>query len=282
MDAEYREKIKFPSSYTFLVRFWLISKNLFIFAVQMINRIKYTLLLVLVGHLLPVPLIAQSIDNRKIDLFAGNIQWLGQATIRILTESNTIYIDPFRIVKPDQADIIFITHDHRDHYDPASISKLLIDETVVVAPLSCRDKINKMGITNIRFLSPWDSTEINGVHILAVPAYNIEKTNFHPKSKNYLGYVLTIDGIKVYHAGDTERIPEMQQFECDIAFLPLGQKYTMNSIDEAANAALDIKAKIAIPIHWGLFEGTLADAKLFQELLKGKVTVIIKSADMNQ
>ncbi|MBU1063196.1 MBL fold metallo-hydrolase, partial [bacterium] len=102
--------------------------------------------------------------------------------------------------------------------------------------------------------------------------------HFHPKSKNYLGYVLTIDGVRVYHAGDTERIPEMQQFDCDIALLPLGQKYTMNSVYEAANSALDVKAKIAIPIHYDMFEGKLSDADAFQEILKGKVKVIIKSS----
>jgi len=211
-----------------------------------------------------------------MDSLVQNIQWLGQASVKISTEFITLYIDPFQVTNPDRADIIFITHEHKDHLDPVSISKLLTEETVIVAPLSCKDKIIELGIADTRFLSPWDSTNIDGVKVLAVPAYNIKKTNFHPKSKNYLGYVLTIDGVKVYHAGDTERIPEMQQFACDIALLPLGQKYTMNSVYEAANSALDVNAKIAIPIHYGMFEGKLSDANAFQEILKDKVKVIIK------
>ncbi|MBU0710349.1 MBL fold metallo-hydrolase [bacterium] len=244
----------------------------------MMKQIKYTMLFVPIGFLILSSPAAQPAGNQKVDSLAQNIQWLGQSSIKISTKQNTIYIDPFQIAKRDQADVIFITHDHKDHLDPASISKLLTDKTILVAPLSCREKINELGLADIRFLSPWDSTEINGIHILAVPAYNIKKTNFHPKSKNYLGYVLTIDGVRVYHAGDTERIPEMQQFDCDIALLPLGQKYTMNSVYEAANSALDVKAKIAIPIHYDMFEGKLSDADAFQEILKGKVKVIIKSS----
>ena len=102
------------------------------------------------------------------------------------------------------------------------------------------------------------------------------KTQFHPKANNWVGYLLTIDGVKIYHFGDTERIPEMKNIVCDIALLPLGQKYTMNSVQEAADAALDARAKIAIPIHYGLYEGKAADADAFAALLKGKITVVIK------
>jgi len=248
----------------------------------MIKRIKYTFVTVLIGYLLQTFLYAQVVDSRKIDLFADKMLWLGQSSLKISTESNTIYIDPYRIVKQDQADIIFITHDHKDHLDPESIAKLLTENTLIIAPLSCKAKIQNLGAAHVHFMSPWDSLEIRGIHIKAVPAYNIVKANFHPKSSNYLGYILTIDGIRVYHAGDTERIPEMQQFRCDIALLPLGQKYTMNGVDEAAQAALDVKAEIAIPIHYGLFEGSPADAVMFQRLLRDKVKVIIKSAAINQ
>ena len=227
-------------------------------------------------------LIAQEIPEKEIITFARSIEWFGQSGIKINNGKQIIYIDPFRIKNSDQADIIFITHDHKDHLDPPSISKLQTDSTIIVAPLSCRDQINDLGISKKIFLSPWDSTKIAGIPVKAVPAYNIDKAQFHPKSKNYLGYILTIDGIELYHAGDTERIPEMQQFRCDIALLPLGQKYTMNSVYDAANAALDVKAKVAIPIHYGLFEGSPADAVMFQRLLRDKVKVIIKSAAINQ
>jgi L-ascorbate metabolism protein UlaG (beta-lactamase superfamily) len=112
-----------------------------------------------------------------------------------------------------------------------------------------------------------------------VPAYNVVKTNYHPKGNKWVGYILTIDGVKIYHAGDTERIPEMQEFTCDIVMLPLGQTYTMNSVEEAAEATLDVQAKIAIPIHYGMYEGTVEDAKKFQELLKNKVQVVIQTQE---
>ncbi len=228
------------------------------------------------------PLIAQAPSVGEIDSVAEKIQWFGQSAIKITTDQTTLYIDPFRITERDRADVIFITHDHKDHFDPSSLSKLLTPKTIVVAPRSCRTNIEKLDVADIRYLSPWDSVTIAGIHVQAVPAYNVVKSNFHPKSRDYLGYILTIDGVRVYHAGDTERIPEMQQFECDIALLPLGQKYTMNSVYEAADAALDVKAKIAIPIHYGLFEGKISDADAFQNILQDSVRVIIKPFDFTQ
>jgi len=127
-------------------------------------------------------------------------------------------------------------------------------------------------------MTPWEKREIKGLAIESVPAYNIQKTRFHPKKNNWLGYIITIDGIRIYHVGDSERIPEMKKLQCDIAFVPLGQTYTMNSVEEAANAVLDVGASIAIPIHYGLYEGTGDDAIEFQKLLNGKVKVIILSA----
>lgn len=258
-----------------------MSKLTILFIVMQIMK-KAAVLGTWIAILLLSPLTAQTSAAAKIDSLAKNIQWLGQSAVKITTDQTTLYIDPFRITEKDQADIIFITHDHKDHLDPVSISKIITDKTIIVAPVSCRDKIMELSIADTRLLSPWDSTNVEGIKVLAVPAYNIKKSNFHPKSKNYLGYVLTNDGVKVYHAGDTERIPEMQQFECDIALLPLGQKYTMNSVYEAANSALDVKAKIAIPIHYGLFEGKISDAAAFQELLKDTIKVIIKPFDFQQ
>jgi L-ascorbate metabolism protein UlaG (beta-lactamase superfamily) len=120
------------------------------------------------------------------------------------------------------------------------------------------------------------SVERAGIRIETLPAYNIKKTQFHPRSAGHVGYVLTIDGVRIYHAGDTERIPEMKELNCDIALLPLGQTYTMNSVNEAAQAALDTKAKIAIPMHYDMYEGTPQDAERFKKLLEGKVRVEIQ------
>lgn len=258
-----------------------MSKLTILFIVMQIMK-KTAVLGTWIAILLLSPLTAQTPAAAKIDSLAKNIQWLGQSAVKITTDQTTLYIDPFRITEKDQADIIFITHDHKDHFDPSSIAKLLTKKTILIAPLSCRTSIGELDVADIRYLSPWDSVTIAGIHVLAVPAYNIIKSSFHPKNRNYLGYILTIEGVRVYHAGDTERIPEMQQFECDIALLPLGQKYTMNSVYEAANSALDVKAKIAIPIHYGLFEGKISDAAAFQELLKDTIKVIIKPFDFQQ
>jgi L-ascorbate metabolism protein UlaG (beta-lactamase superfamily) len=119
-------------------------------------------------------------------------------------------------------------------------------------------------------------TTVGNIQIEAVPAYNIVKTNYHPKEKKYVGYIITVEGVRIYHAGDTERIPEMKEFTCDIVLLPLGQTYTMNTVEEAAEAALDVKAKFAIPIHYGMYEGKMEDAIKFAELLKDKIQVVIQ------
>ena len=228
------------------------------------------------GFLLIFPLLTDAQpEMQAISELCKNISWFGQATIRIKTDSLTIYLDPYRIQQAEAADIILITHDHRDHLDPPSIAKLVTDKTVIVMPSSCRESAQEIKVKNIHYLNPGETTNIGEIAVKAVPAYNIKKAKFHPKSKNYLGYVVTIGGIRVYHAGDTERIPEMKEFQCDIACLPLGQNYTMNSVQEAADAALDVKARIAIPIHYGLAEGSAEDALKFQELLNDKLKVLI-------
>lgn len=208
-----------------------------------------------------------------------NIRWLGQAAIRITVEDKVIYIDPFKIKNEKKADFILITHEHGDHLSKDDISKIITGKTVLIAPASCKDALKDIQAKKTILLKPGEHCENSGIKIDAVPAYNIKKTKFHPKNNNWLGYVLTINDVKIYHAGDTERIPEMKTFECDIALLPLGQTYTMNSVEEAAEAALDVKAKIAIPIHYGMYEGKDEDAKTFSNLLAGKVSVIIKEKE---
>ncbi len=204
-----------------------------------------------------------------------NIHWFGQAAIKINAEDKVIYIDPYRIKKKDKADIILVTHEHQDHFSKADISKIVYDKTILVAPETCKNSVKGVIPGKVVLLKSGMSHEVDDIKIEAVPAYNIKKTNFHPKSNVWLGYILTVNGVRIYHAGDTERIPEMKNFNCDIALLPLGQTYTMNSVKEAAEAALDVKAKIAIPMHYGLYEGTPEDAKTFKNLLEGKINVII-------
>ncbi|MEJ5285236.1 MAG: MBL fold metallo-hydrolase [Brevinematales bacterium] len=178
----------------------------------------------------------------------NKIKWLGQASIRI-EEEKVIYIDPYNLSEnPVKADIILITHDHMDHLDRKSIEKIIKPETVILIPAGINIGIKDAKVATVK---PFSTNKIYNYNIMTVPAYNIKKS-FHPKSKGYVGYVIEISGTKIYHTGDTERIPEMKNISADIIMLPLGQTYTMNSVEEASEAAIDVKAKIAIPIHFGM------------------------------
>ena len=211
---------------------------------------------------------------RPINEMVQNIHWIQQSCFRIDGHKSKIYIDPLSITQTDVADIILITHAHGDHFSPDDIAKLVGPNTIIIAPADC----NYTGTAKRIVLKPGELYFAkNCIKIKAVPAYDIVKTDYHPKSNNWVGYVLTMNGVSIYHAGDTERIPEMKSIYCDIALLPLGQTYTMNSVADAAESAKDVHAKVAIPMHFGFYEGTEADAQTFKSLLDGKIKVVIKT-----
>ncbi len=218
-------------------------------------------------------------QNQNYKSMVNNIHWLGQAAVKITAAGKIIYIDPYQISRQDQADIILITHGHSDHLSPGDIKKIITKNSIIIAPDNCTEKLEDLDVREIKSIRPGESVSLGDMQISAVPAYNVVKTNFHPKSNNWVGYIITVEGIKIYHAGDTERIPEMKDIDCDIAMLPLGQTYTMNSVRDAADAAVDVKARIAIPIHYGLYEGKETDANEFRKLLEGKVEVVVKPAE---
>ena len=222
---------------------------------------------------------AQLTDNQSkqnnILAIAQNIEWFGQSAIKIVANNKVIYIDPYNLPADDKADIILITHAHGDHLSVADIKKINNPKTVIYAPADCCKKLNDGGFNNCKPIAPNSNIEIVGIQILAVAAYNTNK-DYHPKTNNWVGYVLTINDVKIYHPGDTQRIPEMKEINCDIAFMPLGQTYTMTNVEEAVNAILDTKAKIAIPFHYGMYEGSNNDALMFKKLLEGKVKVVLK------
>lgn len=198
-----------------------------------------------------------------------NIHWLGHDTFRISTDKN-IYIDPFRVKNKDSADLILITHDHHDHCSPEDIDRVTGHKTVIIAPGSCAEKIKG----NIRIVKKGDNLDIDGIGIEVVPAYNVDK-KYHPKTADGVGYIINIKGVRIYHAGDTDRIPEMKGFKnIGIALLPVSGKFVMTA-EEAVLAALDIKPDIAIPMHYGTIIGSISDAHRFSDALKGKIEVII-------
>ena len=181
-----------------------------------------------------------------------------------------VWIDPLNVTVKEKADLILITHPHPDHFDIASINRLRSEKTVIIAPAEVAAKI-----AGALVMAPGQSRDLDWIRIEGVPAYNIAKSRPHPRSSGWLGYILTMSGRRVWHAGDTERIPEMKSFKADIALVPLGQTYTMGSVQEAADSVLDSGASIAIPIHYGMYEGTRSDAEAFAKLLSGRVRVEI-------
>jgi L-ascorbate metabolism protein UlaG (beta-lactamase superfamily) len=200
------------------------------------------------------------------------IEWLGHACFRIKTKKLVIYIDPYNIEEEEKADIILITHDHYDHCSPVDVEKIRKDSTVVFAAGDCK-KIKPDAV-----MTPGQREEVKNVIIDAVPAYNVNKFRsegvpFHPKEKKYVGYVIEIKGRRIYHAGDTDVIPEMKDIRATVALLPVGGTYTMNA-DEAAVAAKKIGVDLAIPMHYGTIIGDKSDAEHFRDVCECEVRIL--------
>ena len=197
------------------------------------------------------------------------LQWFGHASFRISSGSDVIYIDPWKLkIAPHDATIVLVSHSHYDHYSAEDIAKVSGMATKFVA---AEDVIQKQG--KGQTLKPGQSIDINGIKITGVPAYNITK-QFHPRSNNWLGFVIEIAGKRIYYAGDTDATDEMKALKnIDLALLPAGGTYTMNAA-EAADATKQFKPKQAIPYHWGDIVGSQADADNFKKLAGCKVTVL--------
>lgn len=196
-----------------------------------------------------------------------DIEVLYHSCIR-MNKEKMIYIDPYHIEKNyNDADMIFITHDHYDHYSEEDIDKVRKNNTIFIVPENLLNKLIKKGINdeNIITLDPGDAENIDGIKVESIHSYNIDKP-FHPKENNWLGYVIEIDGVRYYIAGDTDITEENKKIKCDVAFVPVGGTYTMN-FSEAAQLINIIKPKIAVPIHYGSVVGTKQDATDFVKLL---------------
>ena len=202
-----------------------------------------------------------------------HIHWLGHASFRIEDNGKQIYIDPWKLQeKSFPADFIFITHAHYDHFSPQDLEKIRKDSTIFVVPKDLAKSVKGKVVPVI----PGEPYEIGGLKVETIAAYNLSK-QFHPKHNNWVGYFITLStGQRIYHAGDTDSTPEMRKAQCDIAFLPCGGYYTMDS-KEAAVAANIFRPKAVIPIHWGDIVGSKENAEEFRRLFKG--TTIEKSPE---
>lgn len=193
------------------------------------------------------------------------IEWFGQAAFKIkIFSGRIIYLDPYNISKgAEKADIIVTSHSHGDHFDSSSIKKLMKEDTILLGPASISDNLKKF---NGQPLEIGDSFNYKDLSIELVPAYTIRKST-HPKSNEWAGMIIESGNKSIYHAGDTERIPEMKDLaerNITVALLPCGGTYTMD-FEEAIEAAIDIKPEIVVPMHnWG------KDLNKFKELLEQK------------
>lgn len=197
-----------------------------------------------------------------------NVEVIHHSSIKI----NNIFIDPFELKEDyDNADYIFITHSHYDHFSEEDILKIKDDNTIIVIPNDLKDSVLKLGFkeNKIIIVEPNKEYNIDGISFETIPAYNINKA-FHPKVNNWIGYIITVNDIRYYIAGDTDDTLEARSVNCDVAFVPVGGTFTM-TYEEAASLVNEIKPVIAIPIHYGSIVGSDSDAANFVNLLDNKI-----------
>ena len=204
----------------------------------------------------------------RVEEMKNKIVWLGHDCFRI-DASRCIYIDPYQIEDGKPADVILVTHDHFDHCSPEDVAKVQQPDTKIVTEKDSATKLSG----EIRVMAPGERIQLSGLAVEAVPAYNTNK-DFHPKANGWLGFIVEIDGVRIYHAGDSDNIPEMKDLSVDIAMLPVSGTYVMTP-DEAVEAALAIQPKLAIPMHYGAIVGDNRDALKFRDELAGKVDVLV-------
>lgn len=198
------------------------------------------------------------------------IQVFTQNSIKIEKEK-IIYMDTYEMQEEKHdADIIFITHTHYDHFSLKDIEKVKKKDTVIVGPEGI-EEVQKIGFLkeNIRIVKPNQSYEIEGIKVETVPAYNLDK-KFHPKENEWVGYILNLQGAKYYIAGDTDDIEEIRNIKCDVAFIPIGGTYTMDA-KEAGNLVNVMQPKIVVPTHYGSIVGRKEDAQIFAQKLNANI-----------
>ncbi|MBR5421853.1 MAG: MBL fold metallo-hydrolase [Lachnospiraceae bacterium] len=206
-----------------------------------------------------------------------NIRVFRQNSIRIDSPAGRIYVDPFQMADaPKDAAFILITHDHYDHFSPEDIEKVAGKDTVLVVPEKMKKKAETVSglVGHTETVNPDEQHNIGGLEIETVRSYNILKP-FHPKSAGWVGYILTIEGKRIYIAGDTDATKEAKAVKCDIALIPIGGFYTMDA-KIAAELVNEMRPQVAIPVHYGHLVGKPSDGEVFAGLVKEPVKAEIK------
>ena len=211
------------------------------------------------------------------------LEWLGHSGFRIRIGRSIVYIDPYRVADDAPiADLILITHGHYDHFSPQDVERLSGDRTWLVGPAAVAERVSGQ----VHSIAPGELLEdelVRGVHVAAVAAYNTSKLDddgrpFHPREAGCVGFDVNVRGERLYHAGDTDVIPEMDSVVgVDVALLPVSGTYVMTA-REAAEAARRIQPRVAVPMHWGEHIGSRADAEAFADRAPVPVEIMSRVA----
>lgn len=199
------------------------------------------------------------------------LEVLFHSSIKI-SKSKVIYIDPFRIKEEkNDADYIFITHSHYDHFSEEDIRKIKNKETIIVVTKDLEERALKTGFNalNVITVEPEKEYHLGNITVKTIPAYNVDK-QFHPKENKWVGYIINIDGVSYYIAGDTDITNENLKVKCDVALVPVGGTYTMD-FKEASKLINLTQPKIAIPTHYGEIVGNKQDAEDFKKLVRRNI-----------
>jgi L-ascorbate metabolism protein UlaG (beta-lactamase superfamily) len=187
--------------------------------------------------------------------------WYRQSAYLWKGDGINVYIDPWGVTGDPPADVVFITHAHEDHFNPEDLQKVVRGDTKILAPPDVAQELSG----DVTPVAPGQSHDVSGIKVQTVPAYNVvdSRLEMHPRSNNWVGYILTLGDTTYYHAGDTDHVPELDSVRTDVSFVPIGGTYTMDA-QEAAELVKAQSPKLAVPMHYGFVVGTPADAETFK------------------
>ena len=218
-----------------------------------------------------------------VDVTLPNVRVYTQSCVRVAGTAEgapVVYCDPFRVTEePHDASYVLITHAHYDHFSPEDLAKVANERTELVAPASMAREVEGLSVplTAAHLMQPGEVLELPGMTVEAVPAYNTdpERLHLHPQANRWLGYVVTLDGVRYYDAGDTDQNADNEQVRADVALVPIGGTYTMDAA-QAAAFVNTLKPQIAVPMHYGSIVGSMSDADAFAAAVNEGITVTRK------